>query len=209
MKKIFIVLVGVLVSWFGYTKYQESQANALIEASMRDATVRVSTQFKYMRGGHGVSYAEFLRQIDADLKELTDSYVKVRSTAVKAKPEVLKHGLDYLEKSQQSLRAARRVGIAIVEFRAARKAGQDAIEKLERFVANPTDIRNQVRADMTDADAVSGSIKSANTEFDVAIAEFQIKFSELGGASKAKNKSIAPSAYLNEEDMAPITINLK
>ena len=186
MKKIgvvaFAVVVLIAVIVLGYHKYEEKQELAETSKIMRDASVRVSTLLEYMRGGHGVTYAEFIRQAREHNTAITQSIITIKSRRTPKNPENFNHVVWYLETVQAVIRASERTTLTMIEATAAKRGAEAALAQLNAFVANPEDGKARFNATSMDAESMSKRLAIASAEFEIATLQLQQAMLDLSEA---------------------------
>ncbi len=209
MKKILLAVLLAAVAVWGYQKYQEREAMQLVERTIRDTSVRVGALLGYMRGGKGVTYGDFIKRADDDLKVISDSVVSLQVGAMKARREIVQSAVYYVGKSEETVRAAKKVAATMISLAAARGRMKNAIETLEAYVGNPGNEVARYRAKSTDADDLIRAAEKADADFEAAAAEFQERLLALSKAAKVPARGIDKSAYLSESDFQDIRLAVK
>jgi hypothetical protein len=213
MKKVgvvvFAVVVLIAVIVLGYHKYVEIQELSETSKVMRDASVRVSTLLEYMRGGHGVTYTEFIQQAREHNSAITQSIITIKGRRTPQSPENLNHAVWYLEKVQEVIRASERTTLAIIEATAAKRSAEAALAQLNAFVANPGDGKARINATSLDPDSISKRLAIASADFEITTLQLQQAMLDLSEAKPPAKSSIPADVYLSKNDLRDITLKIK
>jgi len=204
---VVVVLIAVIV--LSYHKYEEKQELAETCKIMRDASVRVSTLLEYMRGGHGVTFAEFMRQAREHNIAITQSIITIKSRRSSKNPESSNHVVWYLEKVQEVIRASERTTLAMIEATAAKRGAEATLAQLNAFVANPEDGKARFNATSIDAESISKRLSIASAEFEIATLQLQQAMLDLSEAKPPARSSIPVDVYLSKNDLRDITLKIK
>lgn len=209
MKKAIVALMIILVCALAFHKYQEQSEIKVISIAMRDASARVSTMLEIMRGGKGVSYAEFISMADTHNAAIDNSVIMLKSQSGAKHPEDINHAIYYLEKCQSVIRAASNVSRSLIATSVAKKSLEGAIDKLQNFVDDPTNDMQRAQAKYVDTSSVSRQATAANEQLESSTRELGISMKTLSEAAQQPRSKIPIDAYIKKEDLRYIVLKVK
>lgn len=209
MKKAIVALVIILVGALAFHNYQERSEIKVISTVMRDASARVSTMLEIMRGGKGVSYAEFISMADTHNAAIANSEIMLKSQSSAKHPEDINHAIYYLEKCQSVIRAASNVSRSLIATSVAKKSLESAIDKLQNFVDDPTNDMQRAQANYVDTSGVSRQATAANEQLESSTLELGIAMKMLSEAIPPQRSKIPIDAYIKKHDLRDIILKAK
>ena len=109
MKKfawIAAVLAALLLSYAGYARYQHDQFVKAIVPHVKSVSVRVANSARYeMSDDSAITYRELFEKLEADIEEIDQQLVTVQTMTTADHRNSIEPVVDYLESSQEFLRA--------------------------------------------------------------------------------------------------------
>lgn len=209
MKKVVAAFVVVLVFAFALHKYQEHSEIKIISTAMRDASARVSTMLEIMRGGKGVSYAEFISMAENHNAAIANSAILLKSRDGAKHPEDINHAIYYLEKCQSVIRAASNVSRSLIATSVARKSLESAIDRLQNFIDDPLNDAQRAQAKYIDTSGINRQAQTANDQLDATTLELGVSMRTLAELKTPPQSKIPIDAYINKDDLRDIVLKVK
>lgn len=207
---VIALLIGGFGGWSFYQKQLAKKEAAFVATQVRDATDRVRQQVGFFKTPRGETYAEAIAAADTNVKAIDSAIALLRHVESPHSPAVVKHGIEYLEASQNSLRSLRNMVRAKAEFTVAKDAAKNALADMETYVADPASDSNKFHSDVArySAGPIQKRLASANESLDGAVQSTGRALSAQVTIASQRPPVISSENYLSAEEVNGITFSL-
>ncbi len=204
---VVVLLVGGFAGWSAYQKHLSKEEAAAIAMQIRDATDRVRQQVEFFKSPRGETYGEVLAATDASIKAIEASVASVRQISDPRNPALIKHAIDYLRASQESIRSLRALVRAKADLAAAASAAGSAITDLKTYIGDPSDDANKFHSDVArySVGPIVKRIDSADAALDSAARATGKALSNLVAVAAQRPATVSADNYVTADDVSGIS----